>query len=69
MADVRSDSCICIQDKTGTIKTVIYEDDYERHGYKDKGWTIVKTDWTKERKVKPPVNATKEMGLQGLGNK
>ncbi len=60
MAEVRNDSCICIQDKTGTIKTVIYEDDYEKLGYKAKGWTIVKTDWTKDRKVKPPVNFAKE---------
>ena len=33
MADVRSDSRICIKDKSGTIKTVIYEEDYERLGH------------------------------------
>ncbi len=52
MADVRSDSRICIKDKSGTIKTVIYEEDYERLGYKSAGWTVIKEDWTKERNVR-----------------
>jgi hypothetical protein len=60
MAEVRGDSRICIQDKTGKIKTVICEEDYERGGYKDKGWTVVKDDWTKERTVRPPVDYTKQ---------
>lgn len=66
---VRSDSRICIQDKTGTIKTVIFEEDFERLGYKAAGWTAVHTDWTKDRKVKQPVNFAKEMDLKRLGNK
>ena len=61
MSDVRSDSRICIQDKSGTIKTVIFEEDYERLGYKKNGWTVVKDDWTKERTVRQPVDASKEM--------
>lgn len=69
MAEVRGDSRICIQDKSGTIKTVIYEEDYERAGYKAAGWKVVQTDWTKERVVKQPIDVTKEMGLQALGNK
>lgn len=69
MADVRSDSRICIQDKSGTIKTIIFEEDFEQLGYKAAGWTVVQTDWTKERVVKPPIDVTKEMGLQALGNK
>lgn len=55
MREVRSDSRICIQDKSGTIKTVIFEEDYERLGYKKNGWTVVKDDWTKERTVRQPV--------------
>lgn len=69
MADVRSDSRICIQDKSGTIKTVILEEDYVRLGYKAAGWTIVKSDWTKERVIKPPVDYTAEMELRKLGSK
>ncbi len=67
MADVRSDSRICIKDKSGTIKTVIYEEDYERLGYKSAGWTVIKEDWTKERNVRQPVDAQKEMSLRNLG--
>ena len=67
MADVRSDSRICIKDKSGTIKTVIYEEDYERLGYKSAGWTVIKADWTKERNVRQPVDAQKEMSLRNLG--
>ena len=37
MSEVRSDSRICIQDKSGTIKTVIFEEDYERLDYKKNG--------------------------------
>ena len=66
MSEVRSDSRICIQDKTGTIKTVIFEEDYERLGYKAKGWTVVKDDWTKERVVRQPVDAQKEIKLTAL---
>ncbi len=66
MADVRSDSRICIVDKSGTIKTVIYEEDYERLGYKVAGWTVVKEDWTKDRKIRNPVDAQKEMTLRNL---
>lgn len=69
MADVRSDSRICIQDKTKTIKTVIFEEDYERLGYKAAGWTVVKGDWTKDRIVKPDLDSTREMDLRKLGNK
>lgn len=67
MAEVRGDSRICIQDKTGTIKTVIFEEDYERGGYKENGWTVVKGDWTKDRKVKKPVDASLELGIDNLG--
>ena len=66
MSDVRSDSRICIQDKSGTIKTVIFEEDYERLGNKKNGWTVVTDDWTKERTVKEPVDASKEMKLTAL---
>ena len=31
---VSSESRICIQDPTGKIKTVIFEEDYESAGYK-----------------------------------
>ena len=64
MSEVRSDSRI--QDKTGTIKTVIFEEDYERLGYKANGWTVVKDDWTKERVVRQPVDAQKEIKLTAL---
>jgi hypothetical protein len=66
MADVRSDSRICIQAPGGKIKTVICEEDYERNGYKAAGWTVVKEDWTKSRVVKPPIDISKEMGLAQL---
>ena len=66
-AEVRGDSRICIQDKTGTIKTVICESDYEERGYKARGWTPVETDWTKEREVREPVDFSKEMSLDKLG--
>lgn len=66
MADVRGDSYICIEDKTGTIKTVIMEGDYERLGYKAKGWKVLSTDWTKERQVRKPVDAEKEMKLDSF---
>lgn len=69
MAEVRSDSRICIKDPTGQIKTVILEEDYERLGYKAKGWTVVKEDWTKDRVVKPPVDYSQEMDLTKLGSK
>ncbi len=69
MAEVRSDSRICIKDPTGQIKTVIHEEDYERLGYKAKGWTVVKEDWTKDRVVKPPVDYSQEMNLAKLGSK
>ena len=49
MADVRSDSRICIQDKSGTIKTVIFEEDFEPLGYKAAGWKPVKEDWANKR--------------------
>ena len=68
MADVRSDSRICIQDPTGKIKTVIFEEDFERGGYKERGWKAVKEDWTKERKIKPAIDYTAEMELRKLGN-
>ncbi len=66
MADVRSDSRICIQDKSGTIKTVIFEEDFEPLGYKAAGWKPVKEDWTKDRVVRQPVDAQKEMSLRKL---
>lgn len=66
MANVRSDSRICIQDPTGTIRTVICEEDFERGGYKERGWTAVKEDWTKDRPIKPAVDYEQE--LQKLVN-
>lgn len=60
-------SCICIKDKTGTLKTVIHEEDYERLGYKAKGWTVVESDWTKDRKIKAPVDSAIEMSIKKLG--
>lgn len=66
MAEVRGDSRICIQDPTGKLKTVIFEEDYERGGYKEKGWTVVKEDWTKDRVIKNPVDISKEMGVAQL---
>ena len=65
---VSSESRICIQDPTGKIKTVIFEEDYESAGYKAKGWTIVKDDWTKDRIVKTPIDYEKEKRLTALGN-
>lgn len=67
MAEVRSDSMICIQDKTGKLRTVILEGDYESGGYKANGWTVVKDDWTKDREVRGPVDFTKEMSMEKLG--
>lgn len=69
MAEVRGDSRICIQDATGKIRTVICEEDFERCGYKDKGWTVIKEDWTKERTVRPPVDYTKERALLRMAQK
>lgn len=69
MAEVRGDSRICVTDKSGTIKTVIFEEDYERCGYKAKGWTVVKDDWTKERSVRPPVDYSKERDLRRMTQK
>lgn len=66
MDEVRSDSRICIMDKSGVITTVIAEEDFVRNGYEAKGWTVVKDDWTKKRVVKPPVDISKEMGLASL---
>lgn len=68
MADVRSDSRICIQDATGQLRTVILEEDFERCGYKAKGWTVVSSDWTKEREVRAPVDSQKEMRLDSLAS-
>lgn len=69
MAEVRSDSRICIQDPTGTIKTVILEEDFERFGYKEKGWKQVDYDWTKDRVVQQPIDVSQEMSLEKLGKK
>lgn len=66
MALVKGNSLIRIQDPTGTIKTTISEDLFESGGYKAKGWTVITTDWTKDRKVKPPVNASAEMSIEKL---
>ncbi len=66
MADVRGDSRICIVDPSGSIKTVICEEDYERLGYKEKGWTVVEKDWTKDRTIKQPVDYSKERSLTKL---
>ena len=66
MALVKGNSLICIQDPTGTIKTTISEDLFERGGYKAKGWKVITTDWTKDRKVKSPVNAAAEMAIYKL---
>ena len=68
MPQVRSDGYICIEDKTGTLKTVIMEGDFERLGYKAKGWKVVSSDWTKERKVRNPVDSGKEMALESLAS-
>lgn len=65
---VSSESRICIQDPTGKIRTVIFEEDYESMGYKANGWTIVTEDWTKDRVVKPPVDYQKAKKLTALGN-
>ncbi len=64
---VSSESRICIQDPTGTMRTVIYEEDYEAAGYKERGWTIVKDDWTKDRVVKQPIDYQKEKRLTAIG--
>lgn len=67
MAEVRSDSRICITDPSGKIKTVIHEENYERLGYKAKGWQVIKDDWTKGRKIQPPVDYSQEMDIAKLG--
>lgn len=70
MADeVRGDSLIRVCDKTGKIKTVIHEEDYERCGYKARGWTVDRTDWTKDREVRKPIDVTKEMSLSALAQR
>lgn len=63
---VRGDSLISVTDPTGTITTIITEQDYERGGYKARGWTVNKDDWTKNRNVRPPVNWEKERALANL---
>lgn len=67
--EVRGDSLIRVRDKSGKIKTVIREEDYERCGYKARGWTVDKTDWTKDREVRQPVDYTKEMSLNALAQR
>ena len=64
--EVRGDSLISITDPTGKITTVIAEEDYERGGYKARGWKVGKTDWTKDRKVKPPIDYAVEGALTNL---
>lgn len=64
---ISSESRICIQDSTGKIRTVIYEEDYEVAGYKERGWTIVKDDWTKDRVVKQPIDYQKAKRLTAIG--
>lgn len=64
--EVRGDSLISVTDPTGKITTVIAEEDYERGGYKEKGWKVNKTDWTKDRKVKPPIDYSKVGALTNL---
>lgn len=66
MAEVRGDSRICIVDTTGTIKTVILEEDFPR--YKAKGWKVVTSDWTKDRQVHKPVDAALEQSVRGLAS-
>lgn len=66
--EVRGDSLISVTDPTGKITTVITEEDYERGGYKARGWKVCKTDWTKNRKVKPPVDYTIAGALTNLRN-
>lgn len=67
-SEVRGDSLISVTDPTGTVTTVIAEEDYERGGYKARGWTVNKTDWTKDRIVKPPVDWSKERALNRLAH-
>ena len=64
--EVRGDSLIRVVDPTGKIKTVIREEAYESCGYKARGWTVDKTDWTKDREVRKPVDYSKEMNLNSL---
>lgn len=64
--EVRGDSLISVTDPTGKITTIIAEQDYERGGYKARGWTVSKKDWTKDREVKPPVDWAKERALANL---
>lgn len=66
MAEVRGDSLISVTDPTGKITTVIAEQDYERGGYKARGWKVNKNDWTKDRTVKPPVDYSKVGALANL---
>ena len=65
---VSCESRICIQDSTGKIRTVIFEEDYESAGYKAKGWTVVKEDWTKDRVIRKPIDYEREKKLTVLGN-
>lgn len=65
MADVRGDSLICVQDPTGTIKTVIAEANFD--DYKAKGWSVIKDDWTKDRTIRPPVDFSQERDLRRMG--
>lgn len=64
--EVRGDSLISITDPTGKITTVIAEQDYERGGYKARGWKVNKNDWTKDRTVKPPIDYTVAGALVNL---
>lgn len=66
MAEVRGDSYICVVDATETIKTVILEQDFPR--YKAKGWKVVTSDWTKDRKVRKPVDAALEQSIESLAS-
>jgi len=61
MAEVRSDSRICIE-KDG-IKTIIFEGDYESNGYKIAGWKVVTTDWTQGRIIKPRLDVTEHLAM------
>ena len=65
---VSCESRICIQDSTGKIRTVIFEEDYDSAGYKAKGWTVVKEDWTKDRVIRKPIDYEREKKLTVLGN-
>ena len=61
-----------IQIQKGNLKTVILACDYDKAAkdvptYKDRGWKPVKTDWTKERKINPPINVGVETEIKKLG--